>query len=278
MVAASGARPRSHSWAKWWTGPLPSPTSSSSAWRSAEVIHALATPTDRTGSPVRGHRAAIAAESEQPVPWVLRVPTRGPVNRSADPSGRTRASMTSPSMRCPPFASTSTSYSAATMRAWSRASPGIVAGAVPASTANSGMLGVTRSTWRSSPRSASSASSLSSRSPEVATITGSSTTMGEGVPSRNSSSAVGASWAAIPAAASPAASAAAVLPLRSPSSQSVTSAMIGASKSMPILIASMATSSETASNCERRNSTGGTWTSRTPRVFWLTSAVTTPMP
>ena len=136
--------------------------------------------------------------------------------------------------------------------------------------------------WRNSPRSASSASALSSRSPEVATITGSSTTMGEGVPSRNSSSAVGASWAAIPVAASSAATSAtsdaAAFPPRNPSSQSVTSAMTGASKSMPILIASMATSSETASNCERRNSTGGTWTSRTPRVFWLTSAVTTPMP
>ena len=43
---------------------------------------------------------------------------------------------------------------------------------------------------------------------------------------------------------------------------------------MPVLTASIATSSLTAANCCVRNSVGGVWIARTPWVFWATRAVT----
>ena len=54
--------------------------------------------------------------------------------------------------------------------------------------------------------------------------------------------------------------------------------VVSASPSMPIFTASTVTSSNTESNCARKNDWGGVWISRTPCVFWATSAVTTHMP
>ena len=92
-----------------------------------------------------------------------------------------------------------------------------------ASTDNSGIFGVTTEAWRARSAKAASASATKSRSPLVATITGSSTTMGG----------------------------------CTASSQAATAAIISASKSMPILTASTRTSALMVSNCWVRNSVGG---------------------
>jgi hypothetical protein len=89
--------------------------------------------------------------------------------------------------------------------------------------------------------SAASASAVSSRSPLVATITGSTTSTGTG-------------WAR-----------------RYP----VTVRVISAVPSMPIFTPSTVTSSNTASSCSVRKATSGVWMLRTPWVFWATRAVTT---
>ena len=61
-------------------------------------------------------------------------------------------------------------------------------------------------------------------------------------------------------------------------SHRVTASMTGTDPSIPILTASISTSSATASSCAERNSTGGTWMSRTPTVFCTTTAVTALIP
>lgn len=93
-----------------------------------------------------------------------------------------------------------------------------------------------------SSRSATSASGVRSLSLDDATITGSNTT---------------------------AASRACVV------RNSRTTSMISVVPSMPILIASIATSSVTERSCVRRKSIGGVKISCTPVVFWATSEVTT---
>ncbi len=57
-----------------------------------------------------------------------------------------------------------------------------------------------------------------------------------------------------------------------------TVAMTSVEPSMPIFTASMSTSSPTARSCSSRKAVGGTWTLRTPRVFWATRAVTAAIP
>ena len=94
---------------------------------------------------------------------------------------------------------------------------------------------------RHSRRMASSAAASSSRSPEVATITGSMTRTG--------------GWTS--------------------SSHSDTVSMIWVVASIPVLTASTSTSSPTAASWAERMSIGGTWMARTPVVFWATTQVTT---
>src|SRR5699024_6659250 len=61
-------------------------------------------------------------------------------------------------------------------------------------------------------------------------------------------------------------------------SHSPTACTRAASPSMPILTASISTSSATASSWAITVSSGTGWTSDTPTVFWTVTAVTTPMP
>ena len=91
---------------------------------------------------------------------------------------------------------------------------------------------------------AASADSCRSRSPLVATITGSRTTTAG----------------------------------RTFSSQLRTASITAASPSMPILTASMPMSSLMASSCAVRNAAGGTWTALTPWVFCAVRAVMAAMP
>ena len=128
--------------------------------------------------------------------------------------------------------------------AWAMASVTSLAGSVPARTASSGMFGVTTSAMAQYSHMACSASGASSRSPLVATMTGSTTSV------------VG----------------------RCSANQLWTVSMIATSASIPVLTASRWTSSATAASWSRRNSTGGTWMLRTPVVFWATSEVTTVIP
>src|SRR5665647_3059087 len=172
----------------------------------------------------------MAEDSEQPVPCVLLVSTRGEANSTtvsaSSPWVLTRASGQLDSVKCPPLTSTVTPVAADRRLPCSTACCQSCAGCSPSSTASSGTLGVTMSTSGTRSRSACSAEGSSSRSPLVATMTGSSTTSGG----------------------------------RVASSQERTSLMTATSASMPTLTASMATSSLTASSCCRRNSTGGVWT------------------
>ena len=65
---------------------------------------------------------------------------------------------------------------------------------------------------------------------------------------------------------------------RTRSSHAPTARMTSASASIPIFTASITMSSDTASSCARRKSTGGTCTARTPCVFCAVSAVSTAIP
>jgi hypothetical protein len=89
-------------------------------------------------------------------------------------------------------------------------------------------------------RIASSASGSRRRSPEVATMTGSTTSTAGGFSS----------------------------------SQAPTAAMISVVPSMPVLTASSSTSSDTERSCRLRKSEGGVWMAWTPVVFWATRQVT----
>ena len=112
--------------------------------------------------------------------------------------------------------------------------------------AASGRFGVTRSTCgRRRSRSTATASSAISRSPLVATITGSSTT---GIPA--------------PCRASP----------------SATAAMMSGRDSIPIFTAPTDRSENTLSICRVTNSAGTSWMAWTPRVFCAVRAVTTLAP
>ncbi len=239
----------SHSARRWSSGPAPDPTSRSSACASDPVSQAFASVSAESQSPRRGCRVASALEREQPVPCVLVVAIRGPsttwtaASAPAAP-GVTSASGQSSTRRCPPLTTTRTPCRTASVRPCASASSHPSASRSPRSAASSGRFGVTTSASGSRRRSASVASASSRASPDWATITGSSTTTGG----------------------------------RTARSQSATSSTTAADPSMPIFTASIATSSDTASSCARRNATGGTWISRTPVVFCATSAVTTAMP
>lgn len=54
-----------------------------------------------------------------------------------------------------------------------------------------------------------------------------------------------------------------------------TASTISAVPSIPVLTASILTSSLTAASCWTRKSVGGVWMARTPSVFWATKEVTT---
>ena len=65
-------------WWKWWTGPLPVPTSRAEASRSAPSSHGLTSRSAASQSPTRACTVAMAEDREQPVPWLLRVAIRSP--------------------------------------------------------------------------------------------------------------------------------------------------------------------------------------------------------
>ena len=102
---------------------------------------------------------------------------------------------------------------------------------------------ITVASGNSRPTSVSTASSRSSRAPELATITGS-TTSGTGCAAR----------------------------------KSATVSTIGAEKSMPVFAASTPMSEKTASSCARTNSAGASCTAVTPTVFCAVSATIALMP
>ena len=144
--------------------------------------------------------------------------------------------------RWPPFTITVVPSSRASPCACAIAASKSVAVSAPASTASSGRFGVITSASRASSRRAASASRVRSLSLDDATITGSNTTL------QFCACAV---------------------------RKSRTTSMISVVPSMPILMASISTSSATERSCARRNSTGGAKISCTPVVFCATSEVTT---
>ncbi|SLM94605.1 hypothetical protein FM106_08100 [Brachybacterium faecium] len=124
------------------------------------------------------------------------------------------------------------------------ASSSVLARGEPVSTASSSMFGVTTVARAQKRIIACSASGSSRRSPLLATITGSTTSTRGGCAA----------------------------------TQAATVSITSTVPSMPVLTASSSTSSLTAVSCAATTSAGGTWMSRTPRVFWATTAVTTAMP
>ena len=197
---------------------------------------------------VSRQRGRPRAGRRQPVPWLFFVSTRGPATSMTScrrsPLVLTNASGHSVPARCPPFTKTVVPHSAASRLPWFNADSQSAASGSPNSMASSGRFGVIRSANGRRARSACSADPRRRRSPLVATITGSRTTTAG----------------------------------RTASSQPRTSSITAASPSIPILTASMAMSVLMASNCCRRNSTGGTCTALTPSVFWAVKAVTAAMP
>src|SRR5699024_1023667 len=186
-------------------------------------------------------RAASAEDSEQPVPCVLVVSTRVERTPWCVPSASTQVVVSSRPTRWPVFTTTATPVSAAQASACAIASCPVRAGGDPVSTASSSMFGVTTLAARQKRSIACSAAGSRSRSPLVATITGSTTSTRGGC-------------AAI---------------------HSATVSMTSTVPSIPVLTASRQTSSETAASWAASTAVGGTWISRTPCVFWATTAVTT---
>ncbi|MNW56307.1 hypothetical protein D3C74_340170 [compost metagenome] len=80
--------------ARWSTGPRPVPTANAPPARSAPVNQVFASRVALSQPSRRGRRAATAADSEHPVPWVCTVSTRGAekVVTSSGPRAPTRAS------------------------------------------------------------------------------------------------------------------------------------------------------------------------------------------
>jgi hypothetical protein len=178
------------------------------------------------------------------VPCVLVVFTRIDRTRWRAPSAPTQVVASSRPSRWPVLTTTATPVSSTQPMACSSAACSVRARGAPVSTASSSMLGVTTLARRQNRSMACSASGSSSRSPLVATITGSTTSTPGGCASTH------------------------------PVTVSITSTV----PSMPVLTASSATSSATAASCAPRTAAGGTWIARTPCVFWATTAVTTAIP
>ncbi len=229
---------------EWSTGPWPFPTRSASPWEMASCSHWVDQASASCGDSPPPNRVASAEAREHPVPWVLVELTRIEGTGRQVPSGSTQVFVTVAESRCPVFTTTATPVRAAHPRAWSRAACSSRARSLPVRRASSSMFGVTTVAREQKVIMACSASGSSRLSPLVATITGSTTRICGGCSS----------------------------------SHSETVAMSAAVPSMPVLTASITTSSLTARSCWSRNGAGGTWMSRTPRVFWATSAVTTLMP
>ena len=178
------------------------------------------------------------------MPCVLVVSSRVDSTGVCVPSGAIQVLVTRREARCPVFTTTATPVCADQRRAWARASSSVSAGPSPVSTASSWMLGVTTVARRQNWTMACSASGSSSRSPLVATMTGSTTSTG--------------GWCS--------------------SSQASTAVMVSTVPSIPVLTASRVTSSLTARSWSVRKSVGGVWMERTPWVFWATRAVTALIP
>ncbi len=162
------------------------------------------------------------------------------------PSAVTRWSMLSRPAPWPPLISTARAPRATSRRAWATIAAASAATGSPRSTAASGRLGVIRSARGSSrSRSVATASSVISRSPLVATITGSRTT------------GIDPAWRARPSA---------------------TAAITAVCDSMPIFTALTARSENTLSICRATKSAGTSWMPWTPVVFCAVSAVITLAP
>ncbi len=186
----------------------------------------------------------MADDSVQPVPWVLRVAMRGTASRVTDAPSNRKSVLTAP-VPWPPLISTALAPSARIRSACACISVSSAAISVSSKAAASGRLGVTtRARPRSSRRSVAIASGASSLSPEVATITGSSTTF------------VGFQR----------------------SSPAATASITPARASMPIFTAPTARSENTASICAVTKAGGTSWIAVTPRVFCAVSAVMTDAP
>jgi hypothetical protein len=186
----------------------------------------------------RPSHAARAEDRVQPVPWVLREGCRGAPIQCAVPDDRRRSGLSGPP-RCPPFSRTDPAPSAASASACAAISSTVVASATARRSAASGRFGVTTVARETSmSRSAATASCSRSRSPPLATITGSSTS--------------GTS---------------------SPSSAAATVSTMAALPSIPILTASIRMSSRSAAIWSRTIPGSTSSTRRTPRVFWAVRPV-----
>ena len=190
----------------------------------------------------------MAADRQQPVPWVLLVSTRGCSSTRASRPGAKSQSATRPaamasSSKCPPLMSTAPApMSMSLAAASSMLARSMIS--MPARSSASGRLGVRRSARGSMRvRRASTASSCNSLCPLWLTHTGS-TTRGKALSAR----------------------------------PSATASMMPAENSMPVLAAATSKSSSTVDSCNPTKPGVGASMPVTPREFCAVSAVMTDMP
>lgn len=211
-------------------GPWPEPTCRAAPCSIASWSQSVTQVSASAGESPPPSRVARAADSEQPVPWVLVVSTRVEAALWRAPSAPTQVVVRSRPSRCPVFTTTATPVSLTQPSACSSASCAVLDRGAPVSTASSSMFGVTTLARRQNRSIACSASGARRRSPLVATMTGSTTSTRGGCPS----------------------------------TQAVTVSITSAVPSMPVLTASSSTSLPTAASWAARTAVGGTWMSRTP--------------
>src|SRR3954449_6124908 len=217
------------------TGPSPSPISAS-PWATARDAASAAPRAASPSESPRARSAASVAEWVQPAPWVAETSWRSNgISRCSRPSKRWSAG----SSPCPPVTRAAGAPSCTSASARSSGGP-----SDSTSDRASSRFGVTTvASGKSRATRTSRASSSSNRAPELASMTGSTT------------SGIGCS-----------------------SSQSATVSMIEREKSIPVFAASIPMSPATASSCAPTNHAGTSCTAVTSRVFCAVSATIADMP
>ena len=183
----------------------------------------------------------MADDKVQPVPWVWWLWMRGRLKHCAGASGlSSQSAASSLSAQWPPLSNTAAAPLFSKICPCANISFSSRAGAWPLKAASSLKLGVTTSASGSSwAHMAATVFSSAKPSPEVATITGSSTTNSK----------------------------------RRRRNTAATASIAATSANMPIFTASMRISSSTASHCAVIISGGNACTARTPQVFCAVMAV-----